>query len=337
MRKFFCTALILIAAFSGQAQDPNFSQFFVSPLTLNPALTGKFDGLYRVAGNYRAQWPSIYNAYNTGTVSYDAGILQNRIPEFDQFGVGVLALTDKSGQGGVFQANYAALSLAYHKALDENGFHQLGLGFQGAYTDKRIYPHKAYFEDQLTANGWTGVTSEVFTNEQLAVTYFDMNLGLLYNGSTDGSNNFYAGASMYHVNRHKESFQGANYLLEPRLTLQGGGMLPIGEFNAVHFSALHSRQANAINTVIGGAYMLNVNQDPRSPTNFYLGTWFRVGDAIIPYVGLEFGEFRVGATYDVNISGLKPGSNMRGGAEFSLIYIKQPVDPNARKLNCPKF
>jgi len=52
---------------------------------------------------------------------------------------------------------------------------------------------------------------------------------------------------------------------------------------------------------------------------------------------LEFGEFHVGATYDVNVSSLKPASNMRGGAEISLIYIKQHKDPNHKKLNCPKF
>jgi hypothetical protein len=84
--------------------------------------------------------------------------------------------------------------------------------------------------------------------------------------------------------------------------------------------------------------MWNLNGDVSySPVNLYLGSWFRFGDAVIPYVGLEFGEFRLGASYDVNVSTLKPGSNMRGGAEFSLIYIKRPTDPNAKKLNCPKF
>jgi hypothetical protein len=84
--------------------------------------------------------------------------------------------------------------------------------------------------------------------------------------------------------------------------------------------------------------MWNVNNDPlQNPTNLYLGAWFRLGDAAIPYVGLEFGSFRLGASYDVNVSSLKPASNMRGGAEFSLIYIKKPVDPYAKKLNCPKF
>ena len=340
MRKFICTFLIVSAALLSKAQDPNFSQFFVSPLTLNPALTGKFDGVYRIAGNYRNQWPSVYNAYNTGTASLEAGILKNKIPENDQFGIGILALADKSGQGGIFQENYEALSIAYHKALDENGFNTLGLGFQGAYVSKRLYPNKAYFEDQLTSNGWTGVTSEVFTNQQLSVNYFDLNAGLLYNGSSNGNNNYYFGASVYHINRHKESFNGANYLLQPRLTLQAGAMFPVVQYNAVHFSVMHSRQANAFNTTIGGAYMLNANQDENNPTNLYLGAWTRfnnVNDAIIPYIGLEFSGLRFGFTYDINISSFSPASNLKGGAEVSLIYIKPQSDPNAKKLNCPKF
>src|SRR5947209_19793357 len=112
MRKFFCTFLIIIAAFVSHAQDPNFSQFFAAPLTLNPALTGKFDGTLRVAGNYRNQWPTINNAFTTYTASVDAGILKSKIPEFDQFGVGVLAFSDKAGNG-ILQNNAIALSTAY--------------------------------------------------------------------------------------------------------------------------------------------------------------------------------------------------------------------------------
>lgn len=336
MRKI-CLFLLVFAALSAQAQDPNFSQFFASPLTLNPALTGKFDGVFRVAGNYRNQWPSFSNAYTTETVSLDAGILKNRIPEFDQFGVGVMLFSDKAGEGGALQNNFIALSTAYHKSLDENGYNQLGLGFQGTFVNKRLDVTKVHFEDQLTSLGFTGVTSEVFSQQQVNLSYFDVNMGLLYNGSTDGNNNFYVGASMYHVNRPKESFQGGQYILDPRVTFQAGGKLPVGQYDAIHFSAIHSMQANAFNTVIGGAYMMNLNQDESTPTNLYLGTWIRFGDAIIPYVGFEFGEFHIGATYDVNVSSLKPGSNLRGGTEFSLVYIKKPSDPNAKKLNCPKF
>ena len=54
-------------------------------------------------------------------------------------------------------------------------------------------------------------------------------------------------------------------------------------------------------------------------------------------VGLEFGDVMIGASYDVNISSLQPASNMRGGFELSVIYIKKPVDRDLKKLNCPKF
>jgi len=234
--------------------------------------------------------------------------------------------------------DYETALTAYHKALDESGFHQIGLGFQGVYVSKRLDVNSLKFEDMLRSDGFTGLTQEDFTNYHLDLSYFDLNAGFFYNGTTDGSNNFYLGGSMYHINKHEETFTDTgHYYMASRLTLQAGGMVPLGEYNAFHFSAMHSRQANAVNTVIGGAYMLNINPDEWSPTNLYLGTWFRFGDAVIPYVGLEFGEFRVGASYDVNVSSLKPASNMRGGAEFSLIYVKRPVDPNAKKLNCPKF
>ena len=79
MRKLVCVIAFALGTLSVKAQDPNFSQFFASPLTLNPAMTGKIDGLYRVAGNYRNQWPTINNAFTTYTVSFDAAILRNHI------------------------------------------------------------------------------------------------------------------------------------------------------------------------------------------------------------------------------------------------------------------
>jgi type IX secretion system PorP/SprF family membrane protein len=319
------------------AQDPNFSQFFASPLTLNPAMTGKFDGVYRVAGNYRNQWPTIYNAFTTYTASFDMGILKNRIPEYDQLGVGILGFSDQAGDG-VLKTNSVALSVAYHKSIDENGYNQIGAGFQGGFVSKRLDVTKVTFEDQLTTSGFTGPTSEIFSGKQVSVSYFDMNAGVFYNGTSNGYNNFYFGASMYHINRPQESFEGDPYfLLNPRITFQGGGKIPAGQYNYLHFSANYSMQAKAHNAMMGGAYALNVNGDQDNPTIVYMGSWFRFGDAIIPYIGLEFGDLHFGATYDVNISSLKPGSNARGGAEISLIYIKKPTDPNAKKLNCPKF
>ncbi|MBK5272399.1 MAG: PorP/SprF family type IX secretion system membrane protein [Bacteroidia bacterium] len=336
MKKLLLTLAVCVALVNvSEAQDPNFSQFFASPLTLNPALTGKFDGTYRFATNYRNQWPTINNAYQTMTASLDMSILKNQIPETDQFGIGIMGYSDKAGNG-VLNSTHYALSAAYHKGLDEDGYHQIGVGFQGAFVNKRLDVTKVVFEDQLTPNGFTGITNEIFNNDQVNVKYFDMNAGIFYNGTTNGYNNFYLGASMYHINRPKESFQGGNYLLAARTTLQAGGRIPMGAYNYLHFAANHSVQAKAHNTMIGGAYSLNVNEDNNNPTNLYLGTWFRFGDALIPYVGLEVGGFHFGFSYDVNTSSLKPGSNTRGGGEISLIYIRRPDNFDSR-LSCPRF
>ncbi|MFT3676466.1 MAG: PorP/SprF family type IX secretion system membrane protein [Chitinophagaceae bacterium] len=321
---------------TAKAQDPNFSQFFASPLTLNPALTGKFDGVMRFAANYRNQWPSINNAYTTMTASLDMGIMKNRVPEYDQFGIGIMAYSDKAGNGAL-NSNYLGLSVAYHKALDENGYHQLGAGFQGTYMNKRLNTEKLTFQDQLTPMGFTGVTRESFSSQQVNLHYFDLNAGIIYNGSTNGYNNFYLGASMYHINRPKETFQKGDFLLNSRVTIQGGAKIPVGTYNSLHVAANHSIQAKARNTMLGGAFCLNVNNDEDNPTNFYIGSWYRFQDALIPYVGLEFGEWHFGTSYDVNTSALKAASNSRGGVEVSLIYVKKYTDPNMKKLNCPKF
>jgi hypothetical protein len=50
---------------------------------------------------------------------------------------------------------------------------------------------------------------------------------------------------------------------------------------------------------------------------------------------LEFGGFRLGASYDVNISSLKTASQSRGGIEISLIFIKRPV--GSKGIPCPSF
>ena len=332
-----CACLSCLALpHASRAQDPHFSQFFSSPLTLNPALTGLFDGQFRVTGNYRNQWPTFNNAFRTGTVSFDMGLLEKKLPENDRLGVGVMALNDRH-VNGILNNSHVSLSAAYHKGLDENGYHRLTVGFQGTFTTKRLDASMADFEDELTALGFTGVTQEVFGNGKVNVGYFDLQTGLLYSGSTNGSNNFYAGVSLYHVNRPNESFLGGNFVLEQRLTLHGGGYVPFGDNKTFHTSFIHQRQAGANETVFGGALSVNATRDEYFPLEIYAGAWYRLKDAVIPYVGVEFSGIRIGYSYDINVSTLSTASNRRGGGEISVIYIKKPVDWYRKKMHCPKF
>jgi type IX secretion system PorP/SprF family membrane protein len=336
VRLLLITGLIIINTLRSFSQDPGFSQFHASPLTLNPALTGKIDGNYRIVGNYRDQWPAISKAFITSTISFDMGILQNRLSEVDTWGIGLMAMTDKTANG-ILTSNYFAFSTAYHKGLDENGLHQIGVGFQGTYASKRLDGSKLNFEEELDQlGGWTNPTSEPVNERAIQVNYFDFNAGILYNGSTDGYNNFYLGASFYHINRPKESYNGGYYLLNTRLTFHSGGYLQVAENATLHLSAMHTRQARATNTVVGGTVALNANNNHENPTSFYAGSWFRLGDAVIPYLGLEFSNFRIGATYDINISSLKTASQSRGGIEISLLYIRR-TDNGRKNIPCPMF
>lgn len=334
----YCLAILLVLI-TGRvaAQDPNFSQFFASPLTLNPALTGKFNGSLRVAGNYRNQWPTINSAFRTATASVDGGILQNRIPETDRFGVGLMGMYDMNGDG-VMKNSYIHASLAYHKALDDRGYHTLGVGFSGAYAQRRLDVTKLNFEDELTPLGFTGNTAEIFgTNGFLNINYADVNAGVLYSGSTNDYNNFYAGASVYHINRPKVSFQGADFLLNPRYSLHGGGYFPVATATTLFVSGHHQIQAGASETIFGAALGLTVNDDYDNAIELYAGSWVRLRDAIIPYLGLEFSNWRLGISYDVNTSRLAAASRRQGGIEISLIYIQPHADPNRKKLSCPRF
>jgi type IX secretion system PorP/SprF family membrane protein len=326
--------LLVFFAFFVNAQDPHFSQFFASPLTLNPALTGKFNGTVRVAGNYRNQWPAFNNVYTTYTASVDFAILKNKLPDYDTWGIGILALKDQAG-GDILTNSYIGLSTSYHKALDEDGFQQLGIGFQGTYGQKRLNTNKLFFEDQLTPFGFTGVTQDIFSTENLNINYFDVNAGILYSGSTNGDNNFYVGASMYHINRPKESFKGGNWNIATRTTISAGGYFPISDILTLHTSGIYQLQNKASETSIGGAVAAAIDPQSESPSNVYIGSWYRFNDAIIPYLGLEFAGFRIGATYDINTTSLKAGSQSRGGMEISLIYIKQPA--GYKGIPCPKF
>lgn len=337
MRQTIIWLFVFMMSYYGKAQDPHFSQFFASPLTLNPALTGKFDGLVRVAGNYRNQWPTIFNAYTTGTVSADFNVLHNKIPLIDQFGVGIMGMYDVNGDG-IMKNNYLNASLAYHKGLDASGYHQLGVGVSASFAQRTLNTSKLVFEDQLTTIGFTGTTAEIIAaNPAVNLNYFSVNAGLLYTGATNAYNQFYFGASIYHVNRPEKSFAGNTFQSNERYTFHGGGYFSVASRTSLFLSGNIQFQNTATEMIAGAALGWMINDREDAPTDFYVGSWYRLGDAVIPYVGIENKGFRVGISYDINISGLSQASERQGGFELSLIYIRPRRDGKQKEWRCPRF
>src|SRR3954470_10607656 len=72
----FCVILLLAGnTYDVSAQDIHFSQFYENAILRNPALTGIFSGDYKAGVNYRTQWGSIANPFQTIMASAESRIL----------------------------------------------------------------------------------------------------------------------------------------------------------------------------------------------------------------------------------------------------------------------
>src|SRR5678815_5174248 len=120
MKKLILFIGLLILMRSMNAQDPSFSQFFSSPLNVNPALTARINSDWRVISNFRDQWIGPASPYATGTISYDTKVLQNKIPnvheEKNLIGVGGMLMYDYA-MDGIMKSTYASANLSYNIVL----------------------------------------------------------------------------------------------------------------------------------------------------------------------------------------------------------------------------
>lgn len=93
------------------------------------------------------------------------------------------------------------------------------------------------------------------------------------------------------------------------------------------------------NILIGG--MLGKKLESVADGNeiiFYCGMYYRLQDAFIPIVKLNYNDFTVAVSYDLNASKLRAASNFRGGFEISLRKQGILTDPNKgfSTTICPK-
>ena len=100
--KFYVFVLFLLAGTYAQAQAVLFSQYYASPLTLNPALTGKFDGFARVDGIYRGQYYGLSQSssiFRTPAISADFSLLKDKM-NGNALGIGLSVVNDQQTSTG---------------------------------------------------------------------------------------------------------------------------------------------------------------------------------------------------------------------------------------------
>jgi len=257
VRKLYIVAFfILIGLMNVQAQDIHFSQFYASPLTLNPALTGNLNGSYRLTAIYRNQYATIPAPYNTFAVSADMSVLRGML-RGDHAGIGIMAYNDVAGDGNLSNTT-VLLSAAYHKSLDRFKAHNISVGIQGGFTQKSVDFNKLIFPSQITESGPDPdiINGEAIQNNNFS--YFDFNVGAMYTGKVAEGISGYGGVAMHHFGQPKESFLGSDNRLGSRLVLHAGGEIFINEIFSLLPSAIFMQQTGARELNIGTALGYNL-------------------------------------------------------------------------------
>ncbi len=330
--------LVFLSASWLYGQDTHFSQFYASPLTLNPALTGINDGTYRVSGIYRNQDRSFTTPYVTYTGAFDIKLLQNLLKS-DVFGIGAVFLGDRSGDG-VLTMNSAMISASYHKSLGKQHNHFIGIGIQGGYTQKSVNWNQLSFPDQHV-NDFFDLTKP--NNESIAkgtVSYFDLNAGLLYQGWVKKEDiGIFAGVSFAHLTSPKESFYSDNTRLPMRYTAHAGAYIKLSKHFYLTPNVLFLYQNKAMETNLGTAVEYHVNMK-KSPFIVFVGVWDRINDAFITSAGLEYYKVRVSFAYDITTSSLTYATQNRSAFELAIVYtgfIKSKDIQYPKLVPCPRM
>lgn len=335
LNKFKLIVVIYFVIVSGKliAQDIHFSQYYASPLSLNPSNTGNFDGDWRFTNNYRSQWRALSIPFRTISIGFDRQIWIHS----EKLSAGVYVINDKSGPAGL-TVNKIYLSGAWHKTLNDHNLHggiQFGMVFKSFSMDELTFPNQfdmttGYFNNQLATNE---------DNFQLNTNYFDLNFGLGWNKKF----RFFEpelGISFFHLTNPKESFFESNNNLPLRIIYTGGIDVPVGHFY-LHPRIIYMRQNKAAEFLGGSELGYRI---PKSPLfkEIFIGYYFRndfatTYDASIAVIGIQFKEFRLGFSYDINSSPLKIATNKKGAFEFSLIYISKSTIPQKVTIPCDRM
>ncbi len=146
------------------------------------------------------------------------------------------------------------------------------------------------------------------------------------------------GGAIYHFNQPHNNFNDAtNGTLSRRFSLYGISSFKLLPDIDLGFLISGQFQGPYQEVVVGGNGRFYLENKQNVPLNLLLGLSYRVGDALIPNISLDYRNFSFGFSYDFNVSKFDVTTNSIGGAEFSVIYTLAKVcQVEAHKI-CPIY
>jgi len=332
--------LFLFLALQSSSQDFTFSQFYEQPLLRNPALAGIYNGDLRISMQYRDQWGAITVPFRTASLSLENKISVGKKDDFLTMG----AQMSMDGAGDIRLKRTQILpAVNYHKSLSGNKDSYLSLAFMGGPVFSQFDPTQIKFGDQYRAGSFISSNSTMQVLSGIGYNYWDLSTGISYTTEMNKGLRFYVAAGISHVNKPviKSLATTIDDAIMPKYSFNIGLNGKINDKDYItafvdYFSQNGSRQ------IIGGVlYGLSTttNYVSEEPNIFYLGSFVRWGDAVIPVVKMSFNHMTIGVSYDVNISALKTSSNWRGGLELSMSYTNflKIRSTSADHMRCIRF
>ena len=305
-------------AIIGSAQDPHFSQYFTSPMTLNPALIGKEVGDWRAIGAFRSQWwGGAIAPFTTTSASLEKNFHSGTSGK-SMFGIGISLLTDASNSG-LLKNNYFSGGIAYNIALDGQGKELLGVGLEGTYANRLLDASKFTFQSQFGSLGFQRSAPSGDPVSVLSNKYWDVSMGVHYSKryKTGGFN---LGVAIFHAGKPKEGvLSNTTYSVDRRVSLQAGMHFNLKNKDEIHFSSIADLQGENSIYTLGGVYKAKLNTAQLESVN--VGLWNRFNDALYPYLALEGKSWLIGISYDVVNAEIRNSYNSVQSIEMSLTWL----------------
>lgn len=339
----FLILFILLSSYTILSQDVIYSQNSILTHFRNPALTGLYDGKYKLSTDFRSQYFTVSSEdkFNSLNFSFDSRI---NIHKNDFINFGIVTNKESLGSNKIL-INRGLINLSYSKQLNYNKYSQVSdfliAGFQfGACQfsyGMNSYTFGIQFDKITQLYNAEIPSGEQFNSSKL---FPEFNIGLLWYRITDKSN-YYCGISAYHINQPDISFNSnisRKYL--QRLSVLLGTQHEVSKNIAFLPSIDFNFQGNNFNARPG----LHLKVSLEGSNYFKVGSVFSVSKQIggfgfsdmIINTGYEFSDFGIGLSYEINLSSVKAITGLNGAFEIAGYYIFGK-SPKRYRLICPTF
>jgi type IX secretion system PorP/SprF family membrane protein len=334
--KSFALALVCLSLpFLSGAQDIHYSNFGFSPLNMNPALTGVFNGEYRGTANFRQQWSGVPVNYTTFSGSVDMKMASKK--DIPPFRIGAFLSHDRAGWSKLTNSalyvsgsylrplsNRDFLSGGLSIGLNQRAFRTGDLTWDDQYKEKRFDP--------------SNISADATTFDE-TIFYPDLSAGINYHRQAPRQRSALdIGFGYFHINNPSRSFKGEPAVkCAPRYSLYASTNVKLTDFFDVLLDGSAQFQGPHRELLAGIGGRLYLVDRHTKQIALQAGITLRNGDAVSPHVGMVFNRWKVAVNFDSNFSQFKTASNRFGGPEINVVYIFAKVRPANYCTLCPTY